>query len=365
MDRILHPDPLKTMTGWFLQPLTVVGDPTGTLEYTSGGTDTLNKLGCRGTSASSWACSSQSYLCGCMYGATGPGIRKNREAKLEEVWGDTPTEQEMSSLPKPDRASIKMGRMRYVRLMQRAATHFEYLAWKTTQLPQTTSGQEQPQGKLSEGSDPSQSSKTADGPEGKSCLNVRFPVGGPSRKGKSELQVYNVGTPFERVQLYALGPFPPSSQKNRYLLVAVDCFTKWAEAFPLSNVRPTTVAEVLVNQLVARHGISLELYTDQGRNFESSLFEELSRLLGIRKTRTTALHPQSDGQVERQHQTILDYLSKYIQENQKDWDRWITLFLLSYRASTDETTGMTPTEMYIRQDLRQPLDLLRGNPVED
>ena len=84
--------------------------------------------------------------------------------------------------------------------------------------------------------------------------------------------------------------------------------------------------------------------------------------MGIRKTRTTPLHPQSDGQVERQHRTILDFLAKFICETQKDWDRWVPLYLLAYRSSKHEATGLSPAEMYLGQDLRLPLDLLRGSP---
>ncbi|XP_029178454.1 uncharacterized protein LOC114946194 [Nylanderia fulva] len=97
---------------------------------------------------------------------------------------------------------------------------------------------------------------------------------GPSGKGKSPLQVFDAGFPFERIQMDILGPLPTTTAGNRYLLVIIDCFTKW----------------------------------------------EVTRLLGIRKTRTTALHPQSNGQVERHHQTILNYLAKFVSENQKDWD---------------------------------------------
>ena len=85
-------------------------------------------------------------------------------------------------------------------------------------------------------------------------------------------------------------------------------------------------------------------------------------LLGIRKTRTTALHPQSDGQVERHHQTILNYLAKFVSEDQKDWDNWIPMFLLAYRSSKHEATGASPAELYFARDLRLPLDLLRGAP---
>jgi len=84
-------------------------------------------------------------------------------------------------------------------------------------------------------------------------------------------------------------------------------------------------------------------------------------MLRIKKTRT-ALHPQSDGQVERQHQTILQYLSKFIEENQRNWDRWIPMFLLAYMSSKHEIIQMIPAELYFGRDLNLPLDLLRGSP---
>jgi len=128
---------------------------------------------------------------------------------------------------------------------------------------------------------------------------------GEVQQGKeSLLYKFIVGVPFERVQMDVLGPLPLTVSGNKYLLAVVDCFTKWVEAFPLKNIRARTVAETFLNQVVSRHGVPLEVHTDQGRNFESRVFCELSCALGIKKTRASVLHPQSDGQVERQHQTI-------------------------------------------------------------
>lgn len=87
---------------------------------------------------------------------------------------------------------------------------------------------------------------------------------GPAGKGKSSLQIYNVGIPFERLQMDSLDPLPTTSSGNRYLLVVVDCFTKWVKAIFLRNIRVKTVAEVFVSQIISRHGVPLEIHTDQG-----------------------------------------------------------------------------------------------------
>lgn len=94
-------------------------------------------------------------------------------------------------------------------------------------------------------------------------------------------------------------------------------------------------------------------------------FHELTRILGIRKTRATALHPQSDGQVERQQRTIVNYLAKFVSFHQKDWNRWIPLCLLAYRSSRHETMKFTPAELYFARNLGIPLDFFREISPED
>jgi len=73
-----------------------------------------------------------------------------------------------------------------------------------------------------------------------------------------------------------LGPLPTSTSGNNYLLVITDCFTKWVEAFLLSNIRAKTIAEIFMNQVIFRFGILLKLHTDQGRHFELKMFQELA-----------------------------------------------------------------------------------------
>ena len=88
---------------------------------------------------------------------------------------------------------------------------------------------------------------------------------------------------------------------HRYILVIGDYFTKWKEAFPLRDMEATSIARVLVNELICRFGVPDNIRTDQGKNFESKLVKEVCILLGVRKTRTTPYHPQSD---ERFNKTL-------------------------------------------------------------
>ncbi|GBL80213.1 hypothetical protein AVEN_29186-1 [Araneus ventricosus] len=106
------------------------------------------------------------------------------------------------------------------------------------------------------------------------------------------------------------------------------------------------------------------LHPDQSTNFKSALFTELCKFLGILKTRKTALHPEFDGMVKRFNQTILNHLSLFVSRNQTDWDTHLPLFLLAYRSTEQEVTGLTPAEMLFGQTLRLPCDILFGRPSE-
>jgi transposase InsO family protein len=175
---------------------------------------------------------------------------------------------------------------------------------------------------------------------------------------------YNVGAPFERIAIDVAGPFPRSDQGNRYLLVAMDYFTKWPEVYAISNQEASTVAEALVTNFFCRFGIPRELHSDQGRNFESHLLQEVLQCLGVSKTRTTPLHPQSDRMVERCIKTIEEHLRKVVASHQRDWDERLPLFLLACRASTHDTTGLTPASLVFGRELRLPCDLLFGAPPD-
>ncbi|GFS52302.1 hypothetical protein TNCV_4850271 [Trichonephila clavipes] len=189
---------------------------------------------------------------------------------------------------------------------------------------------------------------------------------GPKIRSRGKLHRYNVGAPFERIAFDILGPLPRTVSGNKYLLVAMDYFTKWPEVYPIPDQEAPTVAEAVVQHWISRYGVPLQLHSDQIRNFVSAVLKGVCELLGIDKIKTTPLHPQSDGMVERFNRTILNNLSLMVSKNQQDWDQKVPPFLLAYRCTVHEITGTgySPSQMLFGRDLRLPCDLLFGRPPD-
>ena len=168
----------------------------------------------------------------------------------------------------------------------------------------------------------------------------------------------------ERIAIDLTGPLPRTRAGNTSIMVVADYFTKWVEAFALPDQTAETVAKTLVEQVVTRFGTPLEIHTDQGREFEAGLFRRVCRLLGIRKTRTTPFHPQSDGMVERFNRTVKTMLSMFVAENQNDWDEHLPYVLMAYRSSQHESTKFTPNMLMLGREVALPLDVVVGSPEE-
>uniref|UniRef100_A0A0A9VSQ4 Integrase catalytic domain-containing protein n=1 Tax=Lygus hesperus TaxID=30085 RepID=A0A0A9VSQ4_LYGHE len=183
---------------------------------------------------------------------------------------------------------------------------------------------------------------------------------------ESTLAGIQSGAPFERVAIDVVGPLPKSDKGNRFIVVVMDYFTKWPEAYPVVDQKAETVAEGLVTHVISRFGIPQELHSDQGTNFESCVFQEVVKLLGIRKTRTTPLHPQSNGLVERFNRTLWNLLAKMVSDHQRDWDQHLPIALMAYRATNHASTGFSPAMLMLGRELTLPVTLLYGRvPHQD
>lgn len=190
----------------------------------------------------------------------------------------------------------------------------------------------------------------------KSCLSCQKRKT-PPHLGSDTIGIPHRSTePFERISIDVLGPLPLSGRNNRYCLCVIDLFTRFPFIFPIPNQRTTTVATVLIERVFLEHGFALEVLSDRGSNFISTLMNEVMALLAIRRITTLAYSPQTNGVVERFNHSLLTMLSHYITSDQRDWDLWIPYVLFAFRSAPHSVLAHSPFLMLYGREPRFPSD---------
>jgi len=172
------------------------------------------------------------------------------------------------------------------------------------------------------------------------------------------LQPVLPGAPYERWYIDLTGPHLQSDR-----VTCMDSFTKWAEAFPLRSKEAEPIARVMVEQLFTRFGPPLSILSDLRREVDGKIMNEVCKLFGIEKLRTTAYKP-STNQVERFHKTINSILAKTVAEHQRDWDARLPFAMAAYRATQHDSTGYSPNMLVLGRETRAPPDIIYGAPME-
>jgi hypothetical protein len=139
---------------------------------------------------------------------------------------------------------------------------------------------------------------------------------------------------------------PPSEKRGKAydsILVVVDRYTKTARYIPVKKtITAAELADVFMAKIHRHYGQPDSIVTDRGSVFTAKFWQSFTHFLKIRRRLSTAFHPQTDGQTERQNQTLEQYLRAYINYQQDDWTRLLPEAEFAYNNSRNATTGMTP-----------------------
>ena len=189
-----------------------------------------------------------------------------------------------------------------------------------------------------------------------SCPSCQTKKGSISGK-KVPLHPIPVEGPFDRIAIDCLGPLPISDSGNKHIVVICEYLTKWTEAFAVKDITAKTIADLLLTQIVCRHGAPKVLLSDQGTNFMSEIIEEVCKLLDTKKVKTSPYHPATDGLVEKFNNTLATMLSMYVNSKQSDWDIYLPYCIFAYNTSVQSSTSESPFYLLYGRDPFLPSDI--------
>ncbi|KAL0153990.1 hypothetical protein M9458_050705, partial [Cirrhinus mrigala] len=164
--------------------------------------------------------------------------------------------------------------------------------------------------------------------------------------------------PFEKLVIDCVGPLPRTKSGHSYLLTLMCSATRFPEAIPLRSLKTPTIVKAIV-KFCTTFGLPKFIQSDQGSNFMSRVFRKVMKELNIKHCISTAYHPQSQGVLERFHQTLKTMIRTYCLQHQKDWDEEIPLLLFAVRNTMQESLGFSPAELVFGHSLRGPLKVLQ------
>ena len=178
------------------------------------------------------------------------------------------------------------------------------------------------------------------------------------------LRAISARKPFEIVGIDVVGPLPTSSRR-KYIIVAVDYLTKFAETRALTSFNAQHTAAFFTEQILLRHGAPVQVISDRGKNFIASLFKRWLKMSNICTTPSTAYHPQTNGLCERVNGIIVNILRRYIDHSQEDWSDWLPWATFAYNTTPHSSTNFTPFELVYGRPARLPLEPDPILPVEE
>src|ERR1043165_2999769 len=174
-------------------------------------------------------------------------------------------------------------------------------------------------------------------------------------RGKHELHPIEIKEPFYQIGIDFVGPLPRTKEGNKYIIVAMDYFTKWPEAKAVKEATAKETAKFIMEEIICRHGCPRKIISDRGTHFDNNLIGRLTRKFQIKHNFSTPYHPQTNGLVERFNKTLCEALAKLGKE-EGEWDEKIPQVLFGYRTKRQESTKINPFYLVYGRNGKLPVD---------
>lgn len=164
--------------------------------------------------------------------------------------------------------------------------------------------------------------------------------------------------PWDSLSFDFIVQLPKTLKGHDAIVVFVDRLTKMVHFHPTtSDVSAEGFAYLWYDHVFRHHGVSKEFVSDRDARFTSRFWAEACKLLGTKLAKSTAFHPQTDGQTERANRTLEVYLRHYVSTSHDDWDDLLAAAEFAYNNAWQESVKATPFQLNSGQQARTPLGL--------
>ncbi|XP_055931873.1 uncharacterized protein K02A2.6-like [Argiope bruennichi] len=179
------------------------------------------------------------------------------------------------------------------------------------------------------------------------------------KRGKSEGLLNLIpkdDVPFSTYHVDFLGPLPSTNKKYNHILTVVDAFTKFTWIYPVKSTSSQNAIEKLKQQEIA-FGNPNRIVTDKGSAFASKEFQEYCDTEKIQHLSITTGIPRGNGQVEKNHGTIIPVLAKLSIDDTTKWFKFVPAVQKTLNSTVSRSTQRTPFELLAGVKLRTKQDL--------
>ncbi len=173
-------------------------------------------------------------------------------------------------------------------------------------------------------------------------------------------------TPMEVLNIDTIGPVSKDSADNCYILVIIDCFTRFVELYPVSDTSALSCARALLSH-VCRYGTPMTIWSDRGTQFVNGIISQLLSLLQIDHELSLACSKEQNTIVERANKEVMRHLTAII----FDWrisevwsSKYLPLVQRIMNAKVHDTIGVSPAELVFGKALNLYAGLLLPIPPE-
>jgi hypothetical protein len=184
-----------------------------------------------------------------------------------------------------------------------------------------------------------------------------------NRKQPSSLtQLIQPTWPLQRWGLDLLGPLPPAQGNLKYVVVAVEYFSKWIEAKPLTTITSATVQKFFWQNIVCRFGVPKAITVDNGTQFDAETFKDFLEKIDTKIYFASVRHPESNGLAERANGIIMTGIMKLIfNQPRGKWLEDLIKVVWSHNTTVSRSTSFTPFKLLFGDEAITPEEVKAGS----